>query len=338
MLVDNMGYGDLSCYAGPIRGVATPRIDKLAREGIQLTNFNVEPECTPSRSALMTGRMPIRSGTSSVVMTGGKDGLAQWEYTIAELLSDAGYATAHYGKWHLGSNEGRFPTDQGFDEWYGIPRSTGETMWLDQPGYDPAIYTPEPVLEGVKGEKSKFVRNYDTHFRPLIDREIANRSVAYIGKQAKAGKPFFLYIPFTLPHEPPLAHPDFQDPKRTQYQNVLAEIDHNAGMVLDAIDEAGIRDNTIVVFASDNGPQTMFGRDIDFGARLKQAQGGDSGLTLDTDGDLLYRVPNNPSQDGNTVELGVEQAEFSQNASDFQTSLTFANMKLKGLAKAIAGQ
>jgi arylsulfatase len=267
MLVDNMGYGDLSCYAGPIRGVATPRIDKLAREGIQLTNFNVEPECTPSRSALMTGRMPIRSGTSSVVMTGGKDGLAQWEYTIAELLSDAGYATAHYGKWHLGSNEGRFPTDQGFDEWYGIPRSTGETMWLDQPGYDPTIYTPEPVLEGVKGEKSKFVRNYDTHFRPLIDREIANRSVAYIGKQAKAGKPFFLYIPFTHPHEPPLAHPDFQDPKRTQYQNVLAEIDHNAGMVLDAIEEAGIRDNTIVVFASDNGPQTMFGRDIDFGAQ-----------------------------------------------------------------------
>jgi arylsulfatase len=151
MLVDNMGYGDLSCYAGPIRGVPTPRIDKLAREGIQLTNFNVEPECTPSRSALMTGRMPIRSGTSSVVMTGGKDGLSPWEYTIAELLSDAGYATAHYGKWHLGSNEGRFPTDQGFDEWYGIPRSTGETMWLDQPGYDPAIYTPEPVLEGKKG-------------------------------------------------------------------------------------------------------------------------------------------------------------------------------------------
>lgn len=267
MLVDNLGYGDLSCYAGPIRGVMTPRIDKLASEGVQLTNFNVEPECTPSRSALMTGRMPIRSGTSSVVMTGGKDGLAPWEYTIAELLSDSGYATAHYGKWHLGSAEGRFPTDQGFDEWYGIPRSSGETMWLDQPGYDPKVFTPEPVLEGVKGEKSKFVRVYDTAFRPLIDREITNRSVAYIKKHAKGDKPFFLYIPFTLPHEPPLAHPDFQDPKRTQYQNVLAEIDYNTGCVLDALDAAGIRDNTIVVFASDNGPQTMFGRDIDFGAQ-----------------------------------------------------------------------
>ncbi|HUB85763.1 MAG TPA: sulfatase-like hydrolase/transferase, partial [Rhizomicrobium sp.] len=127
MLVDNLGYGDLSCYAGPIRGVMTPRLDKFAGEGIRLTNFSVEPECTPSRTALMTGRLPIRCGTSSVVMTGGKDGLSPWEYTIAELLSDAGYATAHYGKWHLGSAEGRYPTNQGFDEWYGIPRSSGET-------------------------------------------------------------------------------------------------------------------------------------------------------------------------------------------------------------------
>lgn len=267
MLVDNLGYGDLSCYAGPIRGVMTPRLDTFASEGVRLTNFSVEPECTPSRTALMTGRLPIRCGTSSVVMTGGKDGLSPWEYTIAELLSDAGYATALYGKWHLGSAEGRFPTNQGFDEWYGIPRSTGETMWPEQPGYDPKVYTKEPVLEGVKGKPTQFVRPYDIEFRPLIDREITNRSVAYIAKHAAEEKPFFLYIPFTLPHEPPLAHPDFRSPQRTQYQNVLAEIDANAGRVLDAIDAAGVRDNTIVVFASDNGPQTMYGVDIDFGAQ-----------------------------------------------------------------------
>lgn len=267
MLVDNLGYGDLSCYSGPIRGVTTPRIDTLASEGIRLCNFNTEPECTPSRSALMTGRMPIRSGTSTVVMSGGKDGLSPWEYTIAELLSDAGYATALFGKWHLGSSEGRYPTDQGFDEWYGIPRSSGETMWPDQPGFDPDIYTDEPVLEGVKGHKSKVVRAYDLAFRPLIDREITNRSVAYIDKCAGGEKPFFLYIPFTLPHDPPLAHPDFNNPKRTQYQNVLAEIDANTGRVLDAIDAAGIRDNTIAIFASDNGPQTLHGPDIAFGAQ-----------------------------------------------------------------------
>lgn len=268
MLVDNLGYGDLSCYTGgPIRGVSTPRIDKFASEGLRLTNFNVEPECTPSRSAFMTGRMPIRSGTASVVMTGGKDGLTPWEYTIAELLSDAGYTTAHYGKWHLGTEEGRLPTNQGFDEWFGIPRSSGETAWALQNDFDPEVYKGEPVMEGVKGQPSKVVRDYTYAYRPFIDREITNRSVAYIKKHAKAEKPFFLYIPFTLPHAPPLAHPDFVKKGRSQYQNVLEEIDHNVGAVLDALDAEGIRNDTIVVFASDNGPQTMWGVGVDYGGQ-----------------------------------------------------------------------
>jgi len=268
MLVDNLGYGDLSCYCGgTIRGVGTPRIDKFASEGMRLTNFNVEPECTPSRSAFMTGRMPIRSGTASVVMTGGKDGLTPWEYTLAELLSDAGYSTAMYGKWHLGTEEERLPTRRGFDEWYGIPRSSGETAWARQPDFDPQVYKGQSVLEGRKGEPSRVVHAYDYAFRPFIDREITNRSVAYIQKHAKAEKPFFLYVPFTLPHAPPLAHPDFAKPGRSQYQNVLDEIDHNVGRVLDAIDAEGIRDDTIVIFASDNGPQTMQGVGVDFGGQ-----------------------------------------------------------------------
>ena len=115
MLVDNFGYGDLGPYGGGIlRGVPTPSLDQLAADGLRLMNFNVEPECTPTRSAFMTGRMPIRSGTSSVDISGGKDGLAPWEYTLAELLHDAGYTSAAFGKWHLGSDEGRFPTNQGF--------------------------------------------------------------------------------------------------------------------------------------------------------------------------------------------------------------------------------
>ena len=149
MMVDNYGFGDLGCYGGgELRGVPTPRVDKLASEGIRLTNFNVEPECTPSRSAFLTGRMPIRSGTSMVELNGGKDGLSPWEYTLAEMLSDVGYATACYGKWHLGSSQGRFPTDQGFDEWFGIPRSSGEVNWPIQPGFDPAEYQNQPILEG----------------------------------------------------------------------------------------------------------------------------------------------------------------------------------------------
>ena len=110
IVADNLGYGELGSYGGGItRGAPTPRIDTLASEGTRLTNFNVEPSCTPSRSALMVGRHPIRSGTYSVPVDGKPYGLVQWEVTIAELLSAQGYATAHFGKWHLGDSEGRYP-------------------------------------------------------------------------------------------------------------------------------------------------------------------------------------------------------------------------------------
>ncbi len=267
MLVDNMGYGDLSCYAGPIRGQNTPRLDRMAAEGLRLTNFNTEPECTPSRSAFLTGRMPIRSGTSTVMVAGSRDGLPPWEYTLAELLSDAGYATACYGKWHLGTADGRHPNDQGFDEWYGIPRSSGETAWPLQVGFDPEVYKDQPVMEGRKGERSKALQPYDIKMRPLIDREVTRRAADFIQRKAKGDKPFFLYVPFTLPHVPPLAHPDFVKPGRGPYQNVLAEIDHNVGVVLDTVTKAGIDEDTIIIFASDNGPQTLQGVGVDFGAQ-----------------------------------------------------------------------
>ena len=117
ILVDNWGWGDLSIQGSTI---STPKIDTLAAEGIRLTNFNVQNQCTPTRSALHTGRLPIRSGTQKVPAPGEPDGLAPWEYTIAELLSDAGYATALNGKWHIGSKVGYMPNDQGYDEWWGI--------------------------------------------------------------------------------------------------------------------------------------------------------------------------------------------------------------------------
>lgn len=268
MMVDNFGYGDLGCYGGgELRGAPTPRIDALAAEGVRLTNFNAEPECTPSRSALLTGRMPIRSGTSIVESRGLKDGIAPWEYTLAELLSDAGYATACYGKWHLGSADERAPTRQGFDEWFGIPRSSGEVNWPIQPGFDPKEYTPQSMMEGRRGEPSRPLGVYDRAARALMDRQITERAEAYIRREAKGDKPFFLYVPFTLPHEPPLTHPDFVKPGRSNYQNALVEIDHNAGRLIDAVDKAGIKDNTIVVFCSENGPQSFQGIGVDFGGR-----------------------------------------------------------------------
>src|SRR5262249_21994138 len=118
ILVDNVGWGAFGAYGGTI---PTPRIDKMASEGIRFNNYNVEAQCTPSRSAIMIGRHPVRSGTFAVPWPGqGLAGMASWEYTIAELLSDAGYATALYGKWHLGNTQGRLLNDQGFDEWWGV--------------------------------------------------------------------------------------------------------------------------------------------------------------------------------------------------------------------------
>jgi len=116
ILTDNVGYGVLSSYNGGILDTPTHRIDKLADEGLRLTNFNVENQCTPSRAALMTGRLPIRSGIGKAIAAGAPGGLHPWEITIAEMLSDVGYRTAIFGKWHLGAGQGRLPTDQGFDE------------------------------------------------------------------------------------------------------------------------------------------------------------------------------------------------------------------------------
>jgi len=129
VFLDNFGWGEPGFNGGGIiRGAATPRLDQLAAEGLRLTNFNVEVQCTPSRSAIMTGRYAIRSGNGTVPLGEGIYGLVQWEVTMAEMLANAGYATGMYGKWHLGRTEGRFPTDQGFDEWYGIPNTTDESV------------------------------------------------------------------------------------------------------------------------------------------------------------------------------------------------------------------
>jgi arylsulfatase len=257
MLADNLGYGELGVYGGgATRGAPTPRIDRLASEGLRLTNMNMEAQCTPSRSAILTGRYAIRSGTHSVPFGGVADGLTQWEVTMAEALSAVGYATALFGKWHLGSHDGRFPNDQGFDEWYGIPRTTDEAMWPGSPGYSPAIMPPEQIMEGRKGEKSRNVKVYDLEQRRLMDAEITRRSIAFMQRQTQAGRPFFAYAALTQPHLPTL--PNLAFAGRTgngDWADMLAEMDYNVGQMLDAVDRLGIRDSTIVIFASDNGPE-----------------------------------------------------------------------------------
>jgi arylsulfatase len=257
ILCDNVGWGDFGCYGGL---TPTPRIDQLASEGIRFNNYNVEAQCTPTRSALLTGRQSVRSGTYTVPLPGqGKSGLTPWEYTIAELLSDAGYATALYGKWHLGEEEGRLPTDQGFDEWWGYRNSADECGWTSYATFDAlakqlGIETPK-VWEGTRGGKQTAVADLDMAIRPFLDEKITEKATDYITRSAKGDKPFFAYIALSHVHPPEAVHPDFDqtDPGRLgRYADVIAEMDHRVGQIVDAVEAAGIADETLIVFSSDN--------------------------------------------------------------------------------------
>ena len=257
--MDNFGWGEPGFNGGGIiRGAPTPRLDTLAAEGVRLTNFNVESQCTPSRAAIMSGRYAIRTGNGTIPLGGGVYGLVQWEVTMAEMLSDAGYATGMFGKWHLGHTEGRFPTDQGFDEWYGIPNSSDETAWKALDGYAESGVEGTYIYEGKKGSEPKKVMDYDLEQRPLIDLELTKRSIDFMKRQVKAKKPFFLFVPYTLAHYPALPHPDFAGKTGNgRWADVLAQIDAYNGMLLDAIDELGIGDDTLFVFTADNGPEAF---------------------------------------------------------------------------------
>ncbi|QUR70007.1 sulfatase-like hydrolase/transferase [Mycobacterium spongiae] len=258
--MDNLGYGELGCYGGgEIRGAATPRLDELAAQGLRLTNFNVEAQCTPSRAALMTGRHAIRTGNATVPIDSPVYGLVQWEYTMAEMFADIGYRTALFGKWHLGHTEGRFPTDQGFDEWYGIPNSSDESFWPDssvfREGVTPFV-RPEHVMAGVKGQQPENVKIYNLEARRMIDREITDKTIEFIDRQVAADTPFFVYVPYTMVHAPMLLDPEFDGASGNgQWGDILTQVDTYTGRILDKLDELGIADDTIVIFTSDNGPE-----------------------------------------------------------------------------------
>ncbi len=193
VFMDNFGWGEPGFNGGGIiRGAGTPRLDELASEGLRLTNFNVEVQCTPSRSAIMTGRYAIRSGNGVAPLAGGVYGLVQWEVTMAEMLSDVGYSTAMFGKWHLGRTEGRFPTDQGFDEWYGIPNSSDESAYSSLQGFAESGVEETYVMERRKGEAPRNVRPWNLEYRPLIDVDLTDRAIDFMQRQAEADNPFFL--------------------------------------------------------------------------------------------------------------------------------------------------
>lgn len=266
ILADNVGYGDLGCYGGgELRGAPTPRIDQLASEGLRLTQFLVEPACTPSRAALMTGQYSIRNGLSLIIVPGTPFTLSEKAYTMADMFHGLGYATAIFGKWHLGSEPQSLPTAHGFDEFYGIPPDTSwdsctyvDTITLthsiDAPYATLAARGPH-IVEARAGKPLRSVKPFTPEVRAEIDYELVDKSIDFMKRQHAAGKPFFLYLPFSIGHAPNLPARAFAGKSRIgNYGDKIMEGDYHVGQILDALKELGIDNDTIVVFASDNGP------------------------------------------------------------------------------------
>ena len=259
VLMDNFGYGEIGVYGGGVlRGAPTPNIDSIATDGFQLTNYNVEAECTPSRSALMTGRYGIRTRQRQDGPPRGVwYGITQWEITLAEMLSNEGYATGIFGKWHLGDTKGRYPTDQGFDEWNGIPRSSDRAFWPDSNSFTPDSHPDADfahVMSSFRGQEPKELEVYDRAKRATIDKDITDHAIDFIKRKASSNQPFFAYLPYTQTHEPVDPHPDFFGTTGNgSFADVLAQTDAYIGELLDTIEELGLKENTIFIFTSDNG-------------------------------------------------------------------------------------
>src|SRR5271166_2176034 len=266
ILADNVGYGDLGCYGGgELRGAPTPRLDQLAKEGLRLTQYLVEAACTPSRAAMMTGRYSIREGLSLVIIPGTDNTLSARAYTMGDMFHELGYATAIYGKWHLGSEPQSLPTAHGFDEFYGIPP---DLSWDSCTYVDTAILTHSVdapyaellakgphIVEATLGSPLREVKPYTPEVRAEIDNELTDKGVDFVKRQHAAGKSFFLYLPFSMGHAPNLPSAQFKGKSRIgNFGDKMIEGDFHVGQILDALKDLGIDDDTIVIFASDNGP------------------------------------------------------------------------------------
>lgn len=329
VFMDNFGWGEPGFNGGGIiRGAPTPRLDKLASEGIRLTNFNVEAQCTPSRSAIMTGRYAVRSGNGVAPAGSGVYGLVQWEVTMAEMLSDAGYSTGMFGKWHLGRTKGRFPTDQGFDEWYGIPNSTDESAYTELHGFAESGVEETYVMEGRKGQDPRKIKPYRLDYRPLIDGDLTEKAMDFMEHNTNANKPFFLYLPYTATHYPSIPNPEFAGKTGNgNWADLLLQIDTYNGRLLDKIDQLGIRDNTIFIFTADNGPEMTHGNNTLSLGTTSQGSAGPWRGTLFTGFEGSLRVPFAMRWPGK-IPAGSESNEIVHEMDLFPTLAKIAGGKV----------
>lgn len=246
ILADDLGYGDLGCYGAT--EVATPQIDRLAKRGIRFTQFCVaQPVCTASRAALMTGCYPNRLGMSGALNHTSKVGIHPDEKLLPELFHEAGYATAIFGKWHLGHQPPFLPTRRGFDEFQGLPYSN------DNGPLHPVIRDIPPL----PFYRNETVRETDPD-QTRFTRRFTEVAIDFIGRHRD--KPFFVYLPHVMPHVPIFASAKFKGTsQRGLYGDVVQELDASIGELMSKLDEWKLSENTVVLFLSDNGPFLSYG-------------------------------------------------------------------------------
>jgi arylsulfatase A-like enzyme len=247
IFIDDMAYADIGPFGA--RDYPTPNLDRMAAEGVRFTDlYAAASSCTPSRAALMTGCYPQRVGLPDVLGPNAKIGISDQEKTIAQVLKPQGYATACYGKWHLGDKLKFLPTRHGFDEYFGLPYSND--MWPRHPEA-PQAYPDLPLIEGER------VVAYDPD-QTQLTTWYTERAVRFIEKNKD--RPFFLYVPHSMVHVPLHVSDKFKDKSgKGLFADVVMEIDWSVGQILSTLTRLGLDKNTMVVFCSDNGPWLSYG-------------------------------------------------------------------------------
>jgi arylsulfatase A-like enzyme len=266
---DDVGWGDLGAYGGgETRGAPTPNLDRIAAEGVRFTTWYGQASCTAGRASFITGRVPIRSALSVVVAPGDPNKLHKETPTIAEFFKTNGYKTYMSGKWHLGDTPDAIPTEHGFDEmkhflayYAGVYGYRNNALHPFFPSWDAAFMAQYNKIndgewECVAGQPCKrVVEHFDYNDLATIDDKQAASAVDYIKGNAAGTQPFFMYIAFMKLHQPNNPAPEWRGKSHQgNYSDATMELDANVGKVLQAIRDAGIANDTIVVFSSDNGP------------------------------------------------------------------------------------
>jgi arylsulfatase len=277
IFTDDQGYADVGCFGA--KGFTTPNLDRMAREGMRFTNFHVsEAVCSASRASLLTGCYTNRVSVAGCYFPWSKEGLNPEEETIADVLKKKGYATAIFGKWHLGHHKKFMPLQQGFDEYLGVPYSndmwpvdyTGKPLNQKNKGSKPkkATYPPLPLIDG----NEKVAEMMTLEEQDTLTTRYTERAVRFIEKNRD--KPFFLYVPHSMPHVPLGVSKKFKGKSEYgKYGDVIMEIDWSVGKILEALKANGLDENTLVIFTSDNGPWLNFGNHAGQAEPLREGKG-----------------------------------------------------------------